>query len=395
MKKIAVFASGSGTNAENISRYFVDNQNIKVVLTVSNNPLAGVHARMNQFGIPSATFTNEECADGDQVVKKLAEYQVDWIILAGYLRKIPDTILNAYPDKIINIHPALLPKHGGKGMYGMRVHEAVVAADESESGITIHYINENYDEGPIIFQTTCPVLPSDTPEEVAIKVHILEYKHYPEVIEETINKYYSMKQFSTLCKLIFDLATVSYHEKDDVDVPVDNPFDKQNIKYYLFLKGWTDAVQWHLEDMIRHPDIKPEKALSIKRRIDTLNQERTDLVEWIDNYLLNLFKDVRIHPDATVNTESPAWAIDRLSILMLKTYHWEQEYMRKDADETHKQICTEKLHILHEQKKDLSTAIDQLLDDIKDGKKHMKVYKQMKMYNDPSFNPVLYKNKHG
>ena len=395
MRNIAVFASGSGTNAENIAKYFADSQTFSVVLVVSNNPLAGVHDRANQSGIPSVTFSNREFTDGGEIVKKLAEYQVDWIVLAGFLKKIPDSIRNAFPDKIINIHPALLPKHGGKGMYGMRVHEAVVAAGDRESGITIHYINENYDEGKIIFQARCPVLRSDTPEDVATKVHILEYKYYPEVIEETINKYYSMKQFSAFCKLIFDLATVGYHEKDDVDAPMDNPFNKQNIKYYLFKKGWIDAVQWHLEDMIRHPDIKPEKALSIKRKIDKLNQERTDLVEWIDNYFLNLYKDVRIHPDATINTESPAWAIDRLSILMLKIYHWEQEYMRKDADATHKQTCTEKLHILYEQKKDLSTALDLLLDDIKNGKKHMKVYKQMKMYNDPSFNPVLYRSKNG
>ena len=394
MKKIAVFASGSGTNAENISRYFVDNQNIKVVLTVSNNPLAGVHARMNQFGIPSATFTNEECADGDQVVKKLAEYQVDWIILAGYLRKIPDTILNAYPDKIINIHPALLPKHGGKGMYGMRVHEAVVAADESESGITIHYINENYDEGQIIFQARCPVLPSDTPEDVAAKVHALEYKHYPQVIEETIDRY-AMRQFSARCKCIFEIATSNYHLKDDVDAPVNNPFEKSTIEYYLYRKNWIDAVQWHLEDIIRDPLIIPEKAVAIKRRIDKLNQHRTDLVEWIDGYFLHQYKDVQVRPDATINTESPAWAIDRLSILVLKIYHMEQAYLRKDADAKHKQTCQEKISILYEQKNDLSIALDQLLDDIKNGKKHMKVYKQMKMYNDPSLNPVLYKRKHG
>ena len=183
MKNLAVFASGSGTNAENIAKYFAGNQSVKVVLAVSNNPLAGVHARMNRLGIPSVNFSNREFADGDKIVEKLAEYQTDWIILAGFLKKIPETIRNAYPGKVINIHPALLPNYGGKGMYGMRVHEAVVAAGDGESGITIHYVNENYDEGQIIFQASCPVLPSDTPEDVASKVHALEYIHYPEVIE--------------------------------------------------------------------------------------------------------------------------------------------------------------------------------------------------------------------
>ena len=187
MKRIAVFASGSGTNAENIAKYFKDSQNVMVVLVVSNNPLAGVHARMNQLGIPSVTFLKEEFADGSEIVKKLADFQVDWIVLAGFLKMIPETIRNVYPDRIINIHPALLPKHGGKGMYGMRVHEAVVADGDTESGITIHYINDRYDEGQIIFQVSCPVLCSDTPEDVAAKVHALEYKHFPEVIDKLLN----------------------------------------------------------------------------------------------------------------------------------------------------------------------------------------------------------------
>ena len=188
MKKIAVFASGSGTNAENIAKYFADNQCIAVLLVISNNPLAGVHDRVNRLGIPSMTFTNEELAEGSKILQKLAEYEVDWIILAGFLKKISATLLNAYPGKIVNIHPALLPKYGGKGMYGMRVHEAVVAAGDTESGITIHYVNENYDEGQIIFQARCPVLPSDTPEDVASKVHALEYRYYPEVIEKTVRE---------------------------------------------------------------------------------------------------------------------------------------------------------------------------------------------------------------
>ena len=182
MKKIAVFASGSGSNAENIANYFTDSIDVSVVLVVSNNPLAGVHDRVKRLNIPSVTYTKEELADGHEIIKKLAAYKVDWIVLAGYLKKIPATMLNAYPGKIVNIHPALLPKYGGKGMYGMRVHEAVVAAGDNETGITIHYINENYDEGQIIFQARCPVLPSDTPEDVAAKVHALEYKYYPEVI---------------------------------------------------------------------------------------------------------------------------------------------------------------------------------------------------------------------
>ena len=188
MTKIAVFASGSGTNVENIATYFADNQRIKLSLVVSNNPLAGVHERAIRLNIPSVNFTKEEFAVGSEIVKKMREYEIDWIILAGFLKKIPDTILNVYPDRIINIHPALLPKHGGQGMFGMRVHEAVVAAGESESGITIHYINENYDEGKIIFQARCSVLSSDTPNDVATKVHALEYKYYPEVIEALLNK---------------------------------------------------------------------------------------------------------------------------------------------------------------------------------------------------------------
>ncbi|MDR3268118.1 MAG: phosphoribosylglycinamide formyltransferase [Tannerella sp.] len=186
MIKIAVFASGSGTNAENISKYFFGNQEIEVSVLISNNSLAGVHARMSRLGIPSVTFSKQEFAEGRLVLEKLVEYSIDWIVLAGFMNKIPLNILNAYPNRIINIHPALLPKYGGKGMYGMHVHEAVVAAGEKDSGITIHYIDENYDEGPVIFQATCPVLPTDTPEDVATKVHALEYAHYPQVIENVL-----------------------------------------------------------------------------------------------------------------------------------------------------------------------------------------------------------------
>lgn len=186
MKNVAIFASGSGTNAENIARYFSKSETVKVAVVLSNNKNVGVHARVNNLGIPSFVFSRDEFVEGTPILAKLAEYQIDLIVLAGFMNKISDTLLTAYPGKIINIHPALLPKHGGKGMYGMHVHEAVVAAGEKESGITIHYINENYDEGDIIFQAKCEVLPADTPEEVATKVHALEYAHYPHVIDDLL-----------------------------------------------------------------------------------------------------------------------------------------------------------------------------------------------------------------
>ena len=161
-------------------------ETIKVALVLSNNRNVGVHARVNKLGVPSFVFSREEFVDGEPVLAKLAEYDTDLIVLAGFMNKISDPLLNAYPGKIINIHPALLPKYGGKGMYGMHVHEAVVAAGERETGITIHYIDEHYDEGTVIFQATCPVLPFDTPEEVAAKVHALEYAHYPKIIEDLL-----------------------------------------------------------------------------------------------------------------------------------------------------------------------------------------------------------------
>lgn len=186
MKKMAIFASGSGTNAENIAKYFSDNQSIEVSVVLSNNACAGVHARMSRLKIPSVTFSNEDFADGRPILEKLAEFSVDWIILAGFMKKIPEIVLRNYPSRIINIHPALLPKYGGKGMYGMHVHRAVVASGEKESGITIHYVNERYDEGDIIFQASCPLTPEDTPEDVAAKVHALEYRYFPEVIESLL-----------------------------------------------------------------------------------------------------------------------------------------------------------------------------------------------------------------
>jgi hypothetical protein len=165
------------------------------------------------------------------------------------------------------------------------------------------------------------------------------------------------------------------------------------IEYYLYIKAWIDTVQWHLEDLIRDPQIDPVEALQLKRRIDKSNQERTDMVEMIDAYFLTIYRGVKQLTDATINTESPAWAIDRLSILALKIYHMEEQVNREDASEEHIAVCKGKLAVLLEQQKDLSTAIDQLLADIESGRKFMKVYKQMKMYNDPSTNPVLYKSK--
>ncbi|MCC8197518.1 MAG: DUF4254 domain-containing protein [Tannerellaceae bacterium] len=199
--------------------------------------------------------------------------------------------------------------------------------------------------------------------------------------------------FSELSVSIFEQATGDYHVTDHVDAPIRNPYEEKSIEYYLYLKNWIDAVQWHLEDIIRDPAIEPEQALATKRRIDKSNQERTDLVELIDSYFLDTYKDVVVREHATINTESPAWAVDRLSILVLKLYHMEQEAARTDASELHVATCKQKLSVLSEQRKDLSTALDQLLEDIKVGNKYMKVYKQMKMYNDPSLNPVLYGKK--
>lgn len=189
---------------------------------------------------------------------------------------------------------------------------------------------------------------------------------------------------------VFDRAIADYHKEDNIDTPIANPYPEKSIEFYLYLKNWIDTVQWHLEDIIRDPNIDPFKALSIKRRIDRSNQDRTDLVELIDSYFLDRFKDVCVRPDATINTESPAWAVDRLSILELKIYHMGIEAARTDTTAEQKTRCQAKLDVLNEQKKDLSEAIDMLLDDMAAGRKYMKVYKQMKMYNDPSLNPVLY-----
>ena len=192
---------------------------------------------------------------------------------------------------------------------------------------------------------------------------------------------------------IFQQSIADYHKTDNVDAPINNPYEFRSIEYFLYLKNWIDTVQWHLEDIIRDPNIDPVAALALKRRIDKSNQERTDLVEMIDSYWLDMYKDVKVVEDATINTESPAWAIDRLSILALKIYHMQAEVERNDADEEHKAKCKAKLDVLLAQRTDLSSAIDQLLADIEAGRKYMKVYKQMKMYNDPALNPVLYASK--
>ena len=201
--------------------------------------------------------------------------------------------------------------------------------------------------------------------------------------------------FTQICDPIFTRAINDYHVTDNVDTPINNPFDEGTIENRLYLKCWIDTVQWHFEDIIRDPEINPAEALTLKRRIDKSNQDRTDLVEQIDSYFRELYAGVKALPDATINTESPAWAVDRLSILYLKIFHMKEQVERTDADQTHVQKCQAKLDVLLEQRKDLSTAIDQLLADIESGKKYMKVYRQMKMYNDPSTNPVLYNQNHG
>jgi len=197
--------------------------------------------------------------------------------------------------------------------------------------------------------------------------------------------------FTEKANNIFQQAIRDYHLKDHVDTPINNPYDRESIDYSLYLKCWIDTVQWHLEDIIRDPHIDPVDALALKRRIDHSNQDRTDLVEEIDSYFRKEYSDVTPLPEARLNTESPAWAVDRLSILALKIWHMQEQTERTDADAAHLQKCRAKLDVLKEQQADLSTAIDQLLDDIQAGRKYMKVYRQMKMYNDPSTNPILYK----
>jgi len=187
-KKIALFASGSGSNAENIINYFSKNRNFEFPVIISNKVDAYVHERAKKLHVPSFTFTRDDFSSGEKILEFLKKYEIDSIILAGFLLKIPEALVEAFPQKIINIHPALLPKYGGKGMYGHHVHQAVVDAGDSESGITIHYVNAHYDEGNIIFQAKCPVLPTDTADIIAEKVHALEYEHFPKVIEEIWGK---------------------------------------------------------------------------------------------------------------------------------------------------------------------------------------------------------------
>ena len=197
--------------------------------------------------------------------------------------------------------------------------------------------------------------------------------------------------FSKLAWEIFEESIHKYHVKDDVYQSFSNPYPADSIEHLLYRKNWIDTVQWHYEDIIRDPEIEPNAALTLKRKIDASNQDRTDLVEYIDSYFLNKYQSVEIKGDATINTESPAWAIDRLSILALKVYHMKEEATRIDASDEHLEKCKAKLAVLLEQQGDLSSAIDQLLVDIESGKKYMKVYKQMKMYNDDELNPVLRK----
>lgn len=192
---------------------------------------------------------------------------------------------------------------------------------------------------------------------------------------------------------IFARAVKDYHRTDDVDAPIQNPFAEGTIEYDLYLKNWIDTVQWHLEDIIRDPHIEPVAAVALKRRIDKSNQDRTDLVERIDSYFWELFHDVKPQPNARINTESPAWAIDRLSILHVKIWHMREQVERSDVSKEQHDKCAAKLAVLNEQLGDMTTSIGQLLEDYAAGTRIMKVYRQMKMYNDPNLNPVLYGKK--
>ena len=186
MIKIAIFASGSGSNAENIIHFFQNNPRIQVIGVLSNKADAYVLELARRLHVPTFVFNRDDFFRSDRVLEQLRAWKTDFIVLAGFLWKVPESLVEAYDRRIVNIHPALLPRYGGKGMYGMHVHEAVVAAGERESGITIHYVNARYDEGNTIFQARCHVEPSDTPEDVANKVHALEYEHFPQVIQEVI-----------------------------------------------------------------------------------------------------------------------------------------------------------------------------------------------------------------
>jgi hypothetical protein len=199
--------------------------------------------------------------------------------------------------------------------------------------------------------------------------------------------------FSQIAFSVFEQSIVDYHIHNDVNQSVNNPFPKDKIEHLLYAKNWVDTVQWHYEDIIRDPQIDPVAALTLKRKIDASNQVRTDMVEYIDSYFLQKYSDVKVKADAKINTESPAWAFDRLSILALKIYHMNEEATRAEASAEHRAKCKEKLNVLLDQKSDMFSSIDQLLIDFENGDKFMKVYKQMKMYNDEELNPVLYQNK--
>lgn len=200
-------------------------------------------------------------------------------------------------------------------------------------------------------------------------------------------------KFTERANEIFDLCVADYHKTDDVDAEAPRPFAEGSLESILYSKCRIDAVQWHLEDIIRDPAIDPVAALALKRRIDASNQDRTDMVEELDTWFREKYKNVNMLAEATINTESPAWAIDRLSILALKLWHMREQTERRDATEEHIAVCRGKLAVLEEQRRDLSSAIDTLLDDMEAGRKYMKVYRQMKMYNDPATNPVLYGKK--
>ena len=199
--------------------------------------------------------------------------------------------------------------------------------------------------------------------------------------------------FVEQCNRIFASAVKDYHRTDDVDAPIHNPYEEGSIEHDLYLKNWIDTVQWHLEDIIRDPDIDPSAALAVKRRIDRSNQDRTDLVERIDSYFWELFHEIKPQPDARINTESPAWAVDRLSILHVKLWHMQEQVDRTDVSAEQHDKCVKKMAVLREQLSDMTTAISQLLADYEAGTRIMKVYRQMKMYNDPTLNPVLYGKK--
>ena len=194
------------------------------------------------------------------------------------------------------------------------------------------------------------------------------------------------------CYTIFRKGIDDYHLRDDVDTPIKNPFREGSFEWLLYLKNWIDTVQWHLEDIIRNPDINPAAGLALKRRIDKSNQDRTDTVEKIDDYFLDAFRDVQYHRDARINSETPAWLLDRMSILMLKIYHMREQTERRDVSAEHIGKCRDRLAVLLEQQEDMRRAFDELIQDIRAGQRRFKVYRQMKMYNDSTLNPVLYKS---